>query len=73
MEYLLLSVIVYLWLVGGIFIAIGAADANFDGVARWRIGLLVLGWPFITMYAAFHVLVPELVRLTKRIRIFGRP
>ena len=73
MEYLLLSVIVYLWLVGGIFMAIGAANANFDGVARWRIGLLVLGWPFIIMYAAFYASVPELVRLMKRIRVFGRP
>ena len=61
-EYILLAVSVYLWLVGGIFITIGAANADFKGVKRTRIAALLLLWPLITLYAAVFVTGEDVVR-----------
>lgn len=59
LDYILISITVYLWLMGGLFIAIAAADADFGGVPRGRIGLLVLGWPALTLYSLVLVFGPE--------------
>lgn len=61
-EYILLGVTVYMWLVGGIFITIGAANADFKGVKRTRIAALLLLWPLITLYAAVLVAGEDVVR-----------
>ena len=61
-EYVLLGVTVYLWLVGGIFITIGAANADLKGVKRTRIAALLLLWPLITLYAAVFITGEDVVR-----------
>jgi hypothetical protein len=61
-EHILLAVAVYLWLVGGIFLAIATAQANFKGIPRKNIGALVLLWPLITLYAAVLVAGEDVVR-----------
>lgn len=61
-EYVLLGITVYLWLVGGIFITIGAVNADFKGVRRTRIAAMLLLWPLITLYAAVFVTGQDLVR-----------
>ena len=64
-EYVLLGVTVYLWLVGGIFITIGAANADLKGVKRTRIAALLLLWPLITLYAAVFVTGEDVVKRFK--------
>ena len=64
-DYILLAVVVYLWLVGGIFITIGVANADFKGVTRTRIAALLLLWPLITLYAAVFVTGDDVVRRVK--------
>ena len=68
-EYILLSVAVYLWLVGGIVITIGAANADFKGIPRKNIGALVLLWPLITLYAAVIVTGEDVVRRVRMWRM----
>lgn len=64
-EYILLGITVYLWLVGGIFLAIATAQANFKGIPRKNIGALVLLWPLITLYAAIFVTWKEVAMHVK--------
>ena len=68
-EHILLAVAVYLWLVGGIFLAIATAQANFKSIPRKNIGALVLLWPLITLYAAVFVTGEDVVRRVRMWRV----
>ena len=65
-DYILIATVVYLWLVGGTFMTIAAADANFKGVKRARIAALVLLWPLVCAYAAAIVTKDDVMARMKK-------
>lgn len=68
-DYILLAVVVYLWLIGGILLALALTDADLKGIPHWRIAALIYFWPVVAPYAAICSTVDMVVKQVKMWRM----